>query len=328
MVRPLDSIRTALASIPRKHHAVLPTPIHELRALSAETGVRVFCKRDDLSGFGYGGNKARKLDFLIAEALEQSCDTLIAVGANQSNFCRMAAAYGSANDIDVHLILGGREPSSPSGNLLLGRMLGATTHHVDSNEWDDWAAAAQQLEERLVNAGRSVYRMPVGGSTSTGAIGYVAAMDEILEDESNLGVRFDAIIHASSSAGTQAGLVVGKALTDWPGRIYGISVAHEAGDLRTSVRDLARETAARLGMRVDENTILTDDAFVGAEYGAKTPESQEAIRYFAQRCGIFLDNVYTGKAAAGLLSSLREGLFPPGSSVLFLHTGGSPELLA
>jgi len=324
----LESIRTRLEAFARQDRAVLPTPIHELHALSEETGVRVFCKRDDLCGFGYGGNKARKLDYLIAEAMEGACDTLLAVGANQSNFCRMAAAYGSANGMDVHLILGGEEPHSPSGNLLLGQLLGATTHHVDSHDWDDWEEAALELEQRLKSEGRRVFRMPVGGSTATGALGYVSAMAEILRDQDNLGVRFDAIVHASSSAGTQAGLVVGKGLADWPGEIHGISVAHTAAELRTSVHDLALETAARVGTSVDERDILTDDSFVGSAYGARTAESQEAIRTFARQCGIFLDNVYTGKAAAGLLSYLRQDRFTPGRSVLFLHTGGSPELLS
>ncbi|MCD4670469.1 MAG: pyridoxal-phosphate dependent enzyme, partial [Actinomycetia bacterium] len=223
----MKSIDEAIAGIPRRHHSVLPTPIHELTALSDQFGGRVFCKRDDLTGFGFGGNKSRKLDFLVDDAITRQCDTLLTVGANQSNFCRMVAAYGSVNEMDVHLVLGGAKPAVSTGNLRLDHMLRANCHHVDSNEWDVWESEARALETKLTNDGRRVYRMPVGGSTPIGALGYVAAMSEIIDDEARLGVHFDAIVFASSSAGTQAGLVIGKSIAKWPGEIIGMSVAKD-----------------------------------------------------------------------------------------------------
>jgi D-cysteine desulfhydrase family pyridoxal phosphate-dependent enzyme len=322
----MPGIAEKLRPFPRLHNSLLPTPIHRLDWLSEQYGVDVYGKRDDLTGFGFGGNKTRKLDFLIAEALAAQCDTLIAVGANQSNFCRMAAAYGVAAGMDVHLVLGGREPAFATGNLRLDRLLGVTCHHVDASDWDVWVNEAAHVEADLRRQGKHVYRMPVGGSTTRGALGYVDAFAEILADQSRLGVEFDTILHASSSAGTQAGLVVGQAMAEWRGRIIGISVAKPRPELRKEVLELARATAAELDVRVDGSNVLADDDYIGAGYAARTPGCEEAVTLFARRLGIFLDYVYTGKAAAGLIDYLRRGRFEPGANVLFIHTGGTVEL--
>ena len=322
----VSTIQKKIKPFPRLHHSLLPTPVHRLDCLSDEYGVNVYCKRDDLTGFGFGGNKTRKLDFLLAEARELDCDTLIAIGANQSNFCRMAAAYGVAEGMEVHLVLGGEEPASPTGNLRLDHLLGVTCHHVDSTDWDRWAEQAEQLETELASQGRTVYRMPVGGSTPRGALGYVDAFAEIIADQSRLGVEFDAIIHASSSAGTQAGLVVGKAMADWRGSIIGMSVAKPQAELHKDVLDLARATADELNAQVDPASIIVDDSYVGEGYAIRTPGCEEAVALFAQRLGIFLDYVYTGKAAAGLIDYLRMDRFDNNANVLFIHTGGNIEL--
>jgi len=324
----MDVIDTKLVGIERQRHAVLPTPVHELPALSQISDCRVFCKRDDLTGFGFGGNKARKLDFLISDALRSRCDTLLTVGANQSNFCRMVAAYGSAHAMDVHLVLGGKKPDIPTGNLRLDHMLGAECHHVDSSDWDEWEARAATLETDLRQQGRTVYRMPVGGSTEIGALGYVAAMSEILDDEKRLGLHFGAVVFASSSAGTQAGLVVGKSISDWPGQVLGFSVAKDSKHLQQDVFNLAQETASRLDTSIDRRTVCVDDSYLGDGYAHKTSACEDAVHFFARKCGIFLDYIYTGKAAAGLLDYLKTGRFAPGSSILFLHTGGNAELFA
>ncbi len=144
--------------------------MHRLDYLSDEYGVNVYCKRDDLTGFGFGGNKTRKLDFLLADALAQGCDTLIAIGANQSNFCRVAASYGVWGNMEVHLVLGGARCENPTGNLRVDHLLGVTCHHVDSSDWDNWACEAVKLDKKLVAQGKKVYRMPVGGSTPRGAL--------------------------------------------------------------------------------------------------------------------------------------------------------------
>ena len=324
----MESIDRTLIGIERERHAVLPTPIHELPALSQISDCRVFCKRDDLTGFGFGGNKARKLDFLISDALYSQCDTLIAVGANQSNFCRMAAAYGSIHAMEVHLVLGGKKPDIPTGNLRLDHILGAECHHVDSSDWDEWETKAAALENELRAKGRTVYRMPIGGSTVIGALGYVAGMSEILDDETRLSLRFSTVVFASSSAGTQAGLVVGKTIADWPGQILGVSVAQKSNLLQQDVFNLAEKTASKLGTTIDRGTIRVDDSYLGDGYAHPTKACEDAVHFFAQKCGIFLDYVYSGKAAAGLMDYLKTGRFTPGSSILFLHTGGNVELLA
>ncbi len=324
----MNLIDAKLAGFPRQRHALLPTPVHELPALSQLSGCRVFCKRDDLTGFGFGGNKARKLDFLISDALRNHSNTLLTVGSNQSNFCRIVAAYGSAHGMDVYLVLGGKRPDNPTGNLRLDHLLGAECYHVDSRDWDEWEARAVSLEAVLRQRGRIVYRMPVGGSTPIGALGYVAALSEILADERRLGVAFDAIVLASGSAGTQAGLVVGKALMDWPGQIIGFSVAKEGCQLQQDVVNLAQATASMLGVSVDDQTVCVDDACLGSGYGQRTKECEDAVRFFARKCGVFLDYVYTGKTAAGLIKYLTTARFAPGSAILFLHTGGSAEIFA
>ena len=324
----MNTIDKKLAKFPRQHRSVLPTPIHELPVLSDMFNRHVYCKRDDLTGFGFGGNKSRKLDFLVSDALAQGKDTLLAVGANQSNFCRMVTAFGSANSMDVHLILGGREPAKPTGNLRLNHLLGANCHHVDNSDWETWEEEALVLESKLTRQGRKVYRMPVGGSTAIGALGYVAALSEIMDDEERLNIRFDVIIFASSSAGTQAGLVVGKSIANWPGRLIGISVAKESSQQQKDVLNVAKETAGLLGTTIDTDSVFVDDRYLGHGYAIRTSACEEAVRFFARKCGLFLDYVYTGKAAAGLLDYLKTGRFDPGSHVLFLHTGGNVELFA
>ena len=324
----MNLIDAKLNGIERQRHAVLPTPVQELPIFSKLFGCKVFCKRDDLTGFGFGGNKARKLDFLIADALRSQCDTLLAVGANQSNFCRMVSAYGSAHDMDVHLVLGGKEPEVPTGNLRLDHILGAECHHVDSPDWDEWETRAAALEADLRKKGRNVYQMPVGGSTAIGTLGYVSAMSEIMDDEKRLGVSFDTVVVASSSAGTQAGLVVGKSIANWPGKILGISVAKDSDRQRQDVFALAQATSARFQCPIDRQNVCVDDSYLGSGYACNTTACEDAVHFFARKCGIFLDYVYTGKAAAGLLDYLGTSRFAPGSSILFLHTGGNIELFA
>jgi D-cysteine desulfhydrase family pyridoxal phosphate-dependent enzyme len=326
MSDPMYTIQESLLPFPRLHNSLVPTPVHRLDHLSDEYGVDVYCKRDDLTGFGFGGNKTRKLDFLLPYALGQGCDTLIAIGANQSNFCRMAAAYGVASSMEVHLVLGGKQPENPTGNLRLDHLLDVACHHLDSSDWEYWALEAEKLEKDLTSQGKRVYRMPVGGSTPRGALGYVDAFSEIVADQSRLGLEFDAIIHASSSAGTQAGLVVGQAVSGWRGSIIGISVAQPQSQLEEEVLDLARSTAAQIDVSVDPSSIVVDDSYVGGEYAARTPGCREAVALFARRSGIFLDYVYTGKAAAALIDYLRKGRFDKRANVLFIHTGGNIEL--
>jgi 1-aminocyclopropane-1-carboxylate deaminase/D-cysteine desulfhydrase-like pyridoxal-dependent ACC family enzyme len=280
-----------------------------------------------MTGFGLGGNKTRKLELLVAEAIEHGDDTLVTCGGMQSNFCRLTAAAGVAAGMQVHLVLGGGRPEKETGNLILDRLAGAEIQHVSSSRWDDWEAKSDALVEELESKGRKVFKIPIGGSVPTGAFGYVSAFLEILKDEERLGLCFDRIINATGSGGTQAGLVAGKALTEWQGRITGISVSAGREEMEEIVYQLASNTAALLGGRIDRGSVQVDDRFIGPGYGVSTPEGEAAIRIFARQEGVFLDRVYTAKAASGLLAGIREGEIS-GKKILFLHTGGQPELFA
>jgi D-cysteine desulfhydrase family pyridoxal phosphate-dependent enzyme len=316
-----------LKSFPRVPLSLVPTPCHRLNDLSEKYGVEIYCKRDDMTGFGFGGNKSRKLEFLMGEAKEHGCDTLLTCGGIQSNFCRLTAAAGAVVGMSVHLILGGRKPAMATGNVLLDEMLGAVIHYVASSDWSEWEKDMERVAEGLEAGGRKVFIMPVGGSVPVGVAGYTAVFSEILRDQERLDITFDHIIHASGSGGTQAGLVVGKDLTGWAGKITGVSVAMDREALEAKVFGLATETASILGGRARRESVVVDDRFIGPGYAVKTTEAQKAIEVFARREGIFLDNVYTGKAAGALLHWLEKGLFS-GQRVLFLHTGGLPELFA
>ena len=323
----LRYLQERLKSFPRVPLSLVPTPCHRLNALSEKYGVEVYCKRDDMTGFGFGGNKSRKLEFLMGEAKEHGCDTLLTCGGIQSNFCRLSAAAGAVVGMSVHLVLGGHKPAVATGNVLLDEMLGAVIHYVESSDWSDWEKHMERVAEELEAGGRKVFIMPVGGSVPVGVAGYTAVFSEILMDQERLGITFDHIIHASGSGGTQAGLVVGKDLTAWAGRITGVSVAMDRGTLEEKVFGLALETAGILGGRAKRESVVVDDRFIGPGYAVKTAEAQKAIEVFARREGIFLDNVYTGKAGGALLHWLEKGLLS-GERVLFLHTGGLPELFA
>ena len=314
------------SKIPKLNMSVLPTPLHKLENLSKGLFGNVYCKRDDLTGFAFGGNKTRKLDYLVADALMKGNDTLIGVGANQSNFCRMASGAGVVNSFDVHLVLGGSKPEKPTGNLLIDYMFGAKVHHVESEEWDVWEEKGKELKKELMNEGRKVYWMPIGGSSSVGALGYVSAFFEIMEDCERLGVEFDYIVHATGSAGTQAGLLVGRAMTGWKGEIIGMAVAKNKEQLTGEVYELAIKTGEQFGVSIDKDNVIVDDSFIGEKYGAITPEGAKAVNLFARKEGILLDYIYTGKAAAGLINYSRRSIFTDRNNVLFIHTGGNIHL--
>ena len=318
-----------LPYLPRVHHSLLPTPLQRLEKLSRILGINLYCKRDDLTGFGFGGNKTRKMDFLIGAARTGGATDLVAPGGVQSNFCRIVAAYAAKEGLGCHLVLGGSEKTnSENGNIRLDRLFGATIHRVYTDEWDEWEAVSARISESLIAEGREPYPLAIGGSTSVGACGYVEAMGEILKDTQERGISIDAILHATSSGGTQAGLIVGKQWLRWPGRIIGIAVAKNSARLEAEIIALARRTAELPGVHVPADMVDVDDRFIGSGYAQPTAGAKEAQELFARHEGIVLDNVYTAKAAAGLIAMCRNGQLATGCTVLFLHTGGSPEVFA
>jgi D-cysteine desulfhydrase family pyridoxal phosphate-dependent enzyme len=323
----IDYLENRLGQFPQFPLSLVPTPCHRLNSLSDTYGVEIYCKRDDLTGFGLGGNKSRKLEFLIGEALKKGCDTVVTSGGIQSNFCRLAAAAGVVAGMSVYLVLGGKKQAQLTGNLVLDSLLGAHIRYVESPDWNDWEKESEALCKELTGKGKKVFRIPIGGSVPIGVVGYTTAFLEILNDEKKLGITFNQIVHATGSGGTQAGLVVGKEITGWTGVINGISVAMARDEMEQVIFNLADETAGILGGRVERKTIKLDDGFIGPGYAVPTPEGEKAIEVFARREGIFLDHVYTGKAASALLYWLEQGNLS-GQTVLFLHTGGHPELFA
>ena len=304
--------------------AHLPTPIEPLpRLTKLLQGPQFFIKRDDLTGLGLGGNKTRKLEYLAADALAQGCRTLITTGAVQSNHCRQVAAAAARLGLGSILVLAGEDPGSRQGNLLLDELSGAKLIFVPKEERD------QRLQQAFTQAeenGMQPYIIPYGGSNPIGVQGYIQAMQE-LQDQN---LQPDWIVLASSSGGTQAGLLLGAKQISFSGRILGISVDKPADELTQTIMALANQTAAWLGIdkKIESEDVLVNDAYCRAGYGILQPVETEAIRLFARTEGILLDPVYTGRAAAGLIDLIRKGFFSPDETVLFWHTGGIPALFA
>jgi D-cysteine desulfhydrase family pyridoxal phosphate-dependent enzyme len=318
-----------LKRFPRKELATLPTALQPLPRLSAYLGdkVEIWIKRDDNTGLALGGNKARKLEFLVADALAKGCDTLITAGGPQSNHCRMTAAAAAKMGMECHLVFNSRQFEATQGNLLLDRLLNAKTHFCPGVE--DISREMSKLAEDLAASGRRPYVIPIGGSTAIGALGYVAAVRELLFQADQQGVEFSAFVSASGSGGTQAGLLAGTLLHHLPNEVLGISVSRPANLLGPQVEAILQDIYRLLELEVPQKApVLVDDSFVGRGYGLPTEQSTEALEVLANTEGVIIDPVYTAKAVAGLLHNVRSGYWPVGSRVLFWHTGGSPALFA
>ncbi len=323
----------ALDRMPRVRLAFLPTPIQPLPRLSAYLGgPALFIKRDDQTGLATGGNKVRKLEFLLAQAVEAGADCVITAGSTQSNHARQTAAGAASLGLAAHLVLyapGGVAPAEVSGNLLLDHLLGAEIHWTE--ERAPYTETIAQVERALREAGHRPYVIPYGGSNAHGLLGYVDAMREVAGQIEPRG-WFDAHVFASSSGGTQAGLLLGAHLGGQLAttRILGISVDMPADRLAARVTELARAGASTLGLgwEPDPAQVLVNDRYCGAGYAVVTEQEREAIRLLARSEGILVDPVYTGRALAGLIGLVRSGEFRVGQRVLFWHTGGTAALSA
>ncbi|MGH7616939.1 MAG: D-cysteine desulfhydrase family protein [Gemmatimonadaceae bacterium] len=332
----------SLESQPRVSLATLPTPIVEAHRLRGALGgaarcPRILIKRDDLTGLALGGNKARKLEFLMADALAQRADVVVSSGATQSNHARMTAAAASAVGLDCVLVLSARQAAPPlQGNLLLDRLFGATIHFIQASPDPRYAVAADEVEkvakvvDDLTRRGRRPYVIPIGGSSPVGALGYVDGTRELQEQLRESALRVDRVYYASGSRGTQAGLELGARVFGGNYRLCGIAVSAGEDDKQRRAARLVNEAATLTGLpvRVEPSELKTDQRFIGDGYGIPSSECLEAIRLLARTEAILLDPCYTGKAMAGLLHDVQAGTIPSEETVVFLHTGGAPALFS
>jgi D-cysteine desulfhydrase family pyridoxal phosphate-dependent enzyme len=308
-----------------------PTPLHPLPRLARlYPGYDLWIKRDDLSGLAMGGNKVRKLEYLLAEALHIGCDTLLTAGALQSNHCRQTAAAAARAGLACHLLIGGQPPGRLSGNLLLCHLLGAQLHFAGA---DRTGAGLPVLQHRLDAEGHRCYPIPYGGSNLTGAMGFVEAVREWAQQEKDQQIQADYLFFASSSGGTQAGLMVGKAHLGLKAQLMPVRIDKEHLDgepLVQRVSDLANTLAENMSLQrrwtPTEVPLLT--TYDTAGYAQTTAAEWDDIHLLARTEGILLDPVYSGRAFHAMLDHLRKGMLPTGSTVLFWHTGGTPALFA
>ena len=323
-----------LARFPRQHFAHLPTPLEPMERLSKHLGgPRLWIKRDDCTGLSSGGNKTRKLEFLVGDALAQRADTLITQGATQSNHARQTAAAAARFGLECHILLedrtGFQTPEyTQNGNVLLDKLHGASLSRRAKDT--DMNAEMASLAEDLRAKGKKPYIIPGGGSNPVGALGYANCALELVAQANERGLRIDHIVHATGSAGTQAGFVAGMVAINANIPVLGISVRAPKARQEQSVFDLAQRTAEHMGTPgiVNREHIVANSDYVGPGYGLPTPGMAEAVKLVARMEGILLDPVYTGKGMDGLIDLVRKGNFAKDSTVVFLHTGGSAGLFA
>lgn len=317
--------------IPRQSLGFFPTPLIALSRLSkALDGPTIFMKRDDNTGLALGGNKTRKLEFIMGDALAQGADCVITAGAAQSNHCRQTAAAAASLGLECHLVLGGEEPEQTSGNLLLDKIFGSHIHWAGANRKGE---DIPKIVEQLTKQGKKPYVIPYGGSNELGALAFVEAFKELESQRESMDVLFTHIVFASSSGATQAGLMLGKKILNSPAQIVGINI--DKGETDKVPFDqytvaLANSTASLIGAdhQFTESDLTLNSDYVGEGYGVVGTLENEAIAMTAQTEGILLDPVYTGRAMGGLIDMIRSGKIKKTDRVLFWHTGGAPALFA
>ena len=320
-----------LSRFPRVKLAHLPTPLEPMTRLSKELGVEIWIKRDDCTGLSTGGNKTRKLEFLMAEAEAQGADMVMTQGATQSNHARQTAAAAAKLGMECHILLEDRTGYNNAnyngnGNVLLDHLHGASTEKFPGGhnmvEEMEKAAEAKRAE------GKNVYVIPGGGSNATGALGYVNCSFELLAQANDMGLRIDRVVHATGSSGTQAGLVTGLCAMNSGIPLLGIGTRAPQPKQEQMVYDLALKTAEKLGCAgvVKREHVMANTDYVGEGYGLPTESGVEAIAMFAELDGILLDPVYSAKGAAGLIDLARKGFFDKDERIVFLHTGGAVGL--
>ena len=321
-----------LAKFPRVKLCQAPTPLELLPNLTKMLGgPEIWMKRDDLTGMGGGGNKVRKLEYLAGDALAQGADHLVTQGAVQSNHVRQTAAVAAKLGLRCTAVLEHRIETNDasylnSGNVLLDRLMGIGIEYRPGGT--DMQAAIEEVGAKLRAEGARPYLIPGGGSNAVGALGYAHVAFELVQQANEQGLAIDRLVHATGSAGTQAGLVAGLHAISSPLRVLGIGVRNPREKQEANVLALARATAAHMGIarEVPAGAVEANCDYVGEGYGRPTPGMIEAVQMLARAEGIFLDPVYSGKGMAGLIDLVRTGVFTKGQTVVFLHTGGAQGL--
>lgn len=322
---------TNFANIDRVQLCHAPTPLETMPRLSQALGCNIFVKRDDCTGLAGGGNKTRKLEYLIADAKNNGADTLITIGGIQSNHARQTAAVAAKFGFACHLILEDvngtpKKDYYHNGNVLLDKLCGAVIHQIADGE--DCVAFAEQLVAQLISVGKKPYLIPVGGSNEMGSLGYVRCAKEIVTQIKEQDLAIDHIVLATGSAGTQAGLLVGLITEQVDIPVLGICVSRDSQAQNKVVQELLEKTLNYIGLATSlaQHRVFTDGSYYGEGYGIPTEATIDAIRQCAQLEGLLLDPVYTGKGMAGLIDLAKQGKL--GENILFLHTGGSQGLFA
>lgn len=323
-----------ISKLSRRNYSYGDTPIESLNNLTQYLdGPNIYMKRDDYLGLTGGGNKTRKLEFLVADALKNGADTLITCGAVQSNHCRLSLSAAKKEKLKCHLVLEERVPGSydpqSSGNNFLYQLLGADSITVVPGK-SNMQLEMEEVADQVRSEGGKPYIIPGGGSNEVGATGYVACAQEIMSQMYKQSLSFDYIVCASGSAGTHAGLLTGLHGNNFDIPVIGISVNRKKEEQEDIVFNLTRKTTDFLNVKhsFDQNAVTVYDEYVGEGYSLPTKGMKEAVRILSQEEGILLDPVYTGKTMAGFIDLIREGHFNKNDNVLFLHTGGAPSLFA
>ncbi|MCX6169499.1 MAG: D-cysteine desulfhydrase family protein [Ignavibacteriales bacterium] len=317
--------------LPRKQIGFFPTPVTELKQLSKKLhGPRIFIKRDDLTGLAFGGNKTRKLEFLIGDALSKGCDTIITGGAEQSNHCRQTAAACALSGLECHLVLGGSEPELPKGNFLLDKLFGAHIHW--SGEFRK-GEKIPKISEKLIQLGKNPYIIPYGGSNEIGVAGFVEAVNELKIQLEQINQKISHVIFASSSGGTHAGLVLGKYIYKQNFNLIGVEIdKEESGNLVYSehLLNLTNSSAKFLGVdhTFTKNDFILRNEYLGEGYGIVGELDRRAIKLLAETEGILVDPVYTGRAFGALVDTVEHNEFKDTDTILFWHTGGTPAIFS
>ncbi|NLY77701.1 MAG: D-cysteine desulfhydrase family protein [Tissierellia bacterium] len=311
--------------IKRIRLANLPTKIERLDRLSEQLGKNIYIKRDDQTGTELTGNKIRKLEYCVAEAVANNCDYLITCGGIQSNHCRATAAVAAKLGLGAYLVLRGNEDASVEGNLFFDKMLGAEIKFVTADEYKYQRAEIMEgIKEELEKKGHKGYIIPEGASNGVGSLGYINAMEEILEQEKEMGIKFDAIVVTVGSGGTYSGLYYGNRINNNSATVYGFNITEAKEHFQEVVLKLLKEISQYTGKEIpvakDEIDII--DGYVGRGYALSRPEEIEFLSYLAKLEGLILDPVYTGKTMYGLVEEIKKGTFDKHENILFIHTGG------